>query len=47
MLQQAGVQVIYRYYEGQVHGFITMGREIDEANDAIQEFSDCIANAFQ
>ena len=47
MLQQAGVQVIYRCYEGQVHGFITMGRAIDEVNKAIQEFSNCIANAFE
>jgi len=47
MLQHAGVQVIFRCHEGQVHGFITMGRAIDEANKAIQEFSDCIANAFQ
>ena len=46
-LKQAGVQVKYRCIEGQVHGFITMGRAIDEANEAIYEVADSISSAFQ
>ena len=34
-LEQAGVNMTYRCYEGQVYGFITMDNAIDEANDAV------------
>lgn len=34
-LEQAGVSVQSVNYESQIHGFITMGRIIDEANEAV------------
>ena len=46
-LKQAGVQVKYRCFKGQVHGFITMGKAIDEANEAIYEVADSISSAFK
>ena len=46
-LKQAGVIVKYRCYEGQIHGFITMGRVINEANDTIIEIAGCVACAFK
>ena len=46
-LKQAGVQVKYRCFEGQVHGFITMGRVIDEANEAVNEVADTISSSFK
>ena len=46
-LKQAGVQIKYRCFEGQVHGFITMGRAIDEANEAVYEVADSISSAFK
>ena len=46
-LKQAGVQIKYRCFEGQVHGFITMGRAIDEANEAIYEVADSVSSAFK
>ncbi len=46
-LKQAGVYVTYRCFEGQVHGFITMGRAIDEANGAIYEVADSVSSAFK
>jgi acetyl esterase len=46
-LKQAGVNVNYRCYEGQIHGFITMGRVIDEANHAIKEIAGYVARAFK
>jgi len=45
-LSAAGVAVDYTCYEGQVHGFITMGKAIDEANDAVYEVADKVAKAF-
>jgi acetyl esterase len=38
-LKQAGVAVTHRSYSGQFHGFITMGRLIPEANQAVHEIS--------
>ena len=32
LLKAAGVPVTYRCFDGQVHGFITMGKVIDEAD---------------
>ena len=46
-LRQAGVHVTYRCFEGQVHGFITMGRAIDEANEAVCEVADSISSVFK
>lgn len=34
-LKAEGVSTEYRCYEGQVHGFITMGKVLDEANEAV------------
>jgi acetyl esterase len=34
-LSKAGVQTQYVCFERQIHGFITMGRMIDEANTAV------------
>ncbi len=34
-LREAGVPVAYRCFDGQIHGFITMGKVIDEANEAV------------
>ncbi len=45
-LEAAGVHVEYHCYEGQVHGFITMGKAIDEANDAVDEVADKVAASF-
>tara|TARA_B100000586_G_scaffold235260_1_gene185590 strand:- start:254 stop:535 length:282 start_codon:yes stop_codon:yes gene_type:complete len=45
-LQLAGVDVEYRCYEAQIHGFITMGRVVDEANEAVYEVADYIAKTF-
>ena len=34
-LQGAGVAVTYQCFEEQIHGFITMGKVIDQANEAV------------
>ena len=38
-LRAAGIPVEYRCYEGQVHGFLMMGKIIDEANEAINDIA--------
>lgn len=38
-LVEAGVPVIHHRYDGQIHGFITMGKVIDEANQAVAEMA--------
>lgn len=45
-LAAAGVPVTYHCYEGQIHGFITMGRAIDEANQAIAEMAQRVKEVF-
>ena len=45
-LRAAGVPAAYRCFEGQVHGFITMGKVIDEANEAVNDVADRVASAF-
>ena len=45
-LETAGVPVAYRCFEGQIHGFLTMGRVIDEADVAIAEVAAHIRQAF-
>ncbi|HEV2612978.1 MAG TPA: alpha/beta hydrolase, partial [Noviherbaspirillum sp.] len=37
LLQRAGNRVEYLDYPGQIHGFITMGRVIGQANDAVAQ----------
>ena len=34
-LRAAGVSVEYRCFDGQIHGFITMGKVLDQANEAV------------
>ncbi len=36
-LQQAGVDVAHRHYPGQIHGFLTMGRVIPEADHLLDD----------
>jgi len=42
-LIKAGIPVTIRRFPGQIHGFITMGRIIPEATDAINEIADAMA----
>ena len=44
-LRAAGVSTTYRCFEGQIHGFITMGKVIDAANEAIAETAGQVAAA--
>ena len=46
LLKAAGVPVAYRCFDGQVHGFITMGKVIDEANEAVTDVAKRVAAAF-
>jgi acetyl esterase len=39
-LEQAGVPVKYRTFPGQFHGFLTMGKLLDQANIAVRDISD-------
>jgi acetyl esterase len=41
-LQSAGVDVTYRCFDQQIHGFITMGRVIDQANEAVSACADAL-----
>jgi len=34
-LQNAGTEVVYQCFDEQIHGFITMGKVIDQANEAV------------
>ncbi len=36
-LKVSGVKIEHRHYPGQIHGFITMGRIIREANLAVAQ----------
>jgi acetyl esterase len=36
-LKQAGVPVAYKHYPGQFHGFVTMGKLLQQANVAVSE----------
>ncbi len=44
-LQAAGVATSYRCFEGQIHGFITMGKVVDAANQAISACAEEVAAA--
>ncbi len=46
LLEAADVPVAYRCFDGQVHGFITMGKVIDQANEAVMDVADRAALAF-
>lgn len=39
VLREAGVPVTYRHFPGQFHGFITMGKLLNQANVAVTEIS--------
>jgi acetyl esterase len=41
-LEESGVQVTFKRFPGQMHGFILQGRVIPEANDAISEIANAI-----
>ena len=45
-LAAAGVPVEYVSYPGQIHGFITMGKVIDEANHAVGRCAQALRDAF-
>ena len=45
-LVEAGVPVTYKCYKGMIHGFITMGKVINEANFAIAEIAEYAKDAF-
>jgi acetyl esterase len=38
-LKAAGVNVTYRFFPGQFHGFFTMGKLLNQANIAVSEIS--------
>ena len=44
-LQNAGVDVTYQCFDGQVHGFITMGKVIDQANEAVTACANALRTA--
>ncbi|HEX6723260.1 MAG TPA: alpha/beta hydrolase fold domain-containing protein, partial [Burkholderiaceae bacterium] len=44
-LSEAGNRVQYVCFERQIHGFITMGRVIDEANTAVALCAQALARA--
>ena len=46
-LAAAGVDVTYKCYDGMIHGFITMGRIIDAANQAVAECGQALSRAFE
>jgi acetyl esterase len=45
-LRAAGVPVEYVCFESQIHGFITMGRVIPQANEAVNRCAKALASAF-
>ena len=45
-LAEAGVPVDHRCFEGQIHAFITMGKVIDEANEAVADMALHVKKAF-
>jgi acetyl esterase/lipase len=45
-LKAADVQTEYRCFEGSIHGFITMGKVLDAADDATQTSAAALRNAF-
>ncbi len=47
LLNAAGVAADYSCYEGQIHGFLTMGKVIDEAQTAAEEIAAAVKAAFE
>jgi acetyl esterase len=45
-LEAAGVPTVYRCFEGQIHGFLTMGKVITQSYEALAEAAGHIAGAF-
>ncbi|MGE0314822.1 MAG: alpha/beta hydrolase [Lautropia sp.] len=46
-LEQAGVPVESAHFESQIHGFITMGRVLDDANRAVERCCEALRTAFR
>ncbi len=46
-LRAAGVDAAYRCFPGMIHGFLTMGKVIPAAGDAIRESAQALAAAFR
>jgi acetyl esterase len=46
-LRRAGVRVEHERFEGQIHGFVSMGRLIADADHAIRRAADFLARAFK
>jgi acetyl esterase len=46
-LKAAGVAVEYVCYEGMIHGFITMGKVLDTANDAVRDCAAALLKVFE
>ncbi|MBT3702724.1 MAG: alpha/beta hydrolase fold domain-containing protein, partial [Alphaproteobacteria bacterium] len=44
-LSDAGVDVSFKCYEGQIHGFVTMAKVIDESDVAIDQIANAIKAA--
>jgi acetyl esterase len=44
-LREAGVEVGFKCYEGQIHGFVTMAKVIDESDVAIDQIANAIKEA--
>ena len=45
-LAEAGVSVRYSEYAGMIHGFVTMGRILPDAGEAISEMAGALREAF-
>ncbi len=45
LLKAAGVDAAYSCYDGQIHGFVTMGKVIDEAQTATEEVAAAVRAA--
>ncbi len=46
-LQQAGVPVIYKHYDGVMHEFFSMPAVIDKAQQAVNDAAEALKQAFQ
>jgi acetyl esterase len=45
-LQAAGVPVEYTCYAGMIHGFLSMAKSINRANEALDQCADALKRAF-
>lgn len=46
-LERAGNAVVFREFPGQIHGFITMGKVLPQANMALAEMGEALKQAFE